>query len=207
MYLSGCNHRISTSLHLKKSLSLNILFARKPNFQLSLTPNNDYFTTTNSVKYLGVQIDKQLSFKCRVGSSQCRCDCKIVILSPICIFNYTTIFYYILTCYILYLLGHGLIHHIYLTAKVTKQALRFKRKSLLPDKTTPLFCKLKILKVQDLLTYEITKEITSILWKNYQFAINIILHIFKMFTPIPREIRPTLISIYHVTLPTKHKIV
>ena len=72
-------------------------------------------------------------------------------------------------------------------------------KFLSADKTTPLFRKLKILKVEDLSTHEIAKIFHQNTLENYQFALTIILHIFQLFKPIPRKIHP-LIAIFSTLL-------
>ena len=58
-----------STVYQKKPFALNIpLYVCKPNPQLTLTPNTDYKKSANSVKYLGVLIDEQLSFKCHNNS-------------------------------------------------------------------------------------------------------------------------------------------
>ena len=60
---------IGLTTHLKKPLALNIShFACKPNPQLTLTRNNNYIKVTNSIKYLQVLIDEQLSFNYHIDS-------------------------------------------------------------------------------------------------------------------------------------------
>ena len=59
------------TLHPRKSLVLIAFsYPRKRSPQHNLTFNNNYTKIPNSVKYLGVLIDKQLSFKCHTDSQE-----------------------------------------------------------------------------------------------------------------------------------------
>ena len=198
------------TLHPSKTQSLSIApFIHKSSPLLSFLCNN-IVNITNTAKYLGVLIDDQLFFKSHIHFLKKKSR-SVGIMAK-------------LSCHLppnaLLTLYHSLVHvqliytlpvwaktfstYLIKLKRLQNKAIRIITKTSSKDKISQHYCRLQILKLDDLCKFEVVKLMHQFTHKKKQMYFANILHISMIFLNTQLVIRLIIIFIFRSFPPTGH---